>query len=287
MGSALVGSPFLLAPWPSGKAEDCKSSIVGSIPTGASAGQRRLPAVAGAGLRREAARSRPPVSGQARPAEALPSLVTLLVRLAASLYPETPGQVRRATARREEAPVCGRSRPRPRAAGRVGVGRPGGFRGGRPTASGLLVLVAACFAAGGCAEPDDEGPAPPAETPALPRVDTMQVLMDEYTISMPLVLPAGPHPVRFVNAGFEEHNIYFRRKEDTAEDAAPAWVLERRLNPGERRVVTVELEPGAYTAICDFSGHDGRGMFTDFTVAPAADSPGQPPGQPDSVAPAS
>ena len=145
------------------------------------------------------------------------------------------------------------------------------------TASGLLVLVAACFAAGGCAEPDDERPAPPAETPAPPRVDTMQVLMDEYTISMPLVLPAGPHPVRFVNAGFEEHNIYFRRKDDTA----PAWVLERRLNPGERRVVTVELEPGAYTAICDFSGHDGRGMFTDFTVAPAADAPGQP----DSVAP--
>jgi len=31
------GLPFLYpAPWPSGKAEDCKSSIVGSIPTGAS-----------------------------------------------------------------------------------------------------------------------------------------------------------------------------------------------------------------------------------------------------------
>lgn len=102
--------------------------------------------------------------------------------------------------------------------------------------------------------------------------------MDEYTISMPLVLPAGSHPVRFVNAGFEEHNIYFRRKAATS----PAWVLERRLNPGERRVVTVELEPGAYTAICDFSGHDGRGMFTDFKVAPPSDS-----GAPDSAASAS
>ena len=103
--------------------------------------------------------------------------------------------------------------------------------------------------------------------------------MDEYSISMPLAFPAGPHPVRFVNAGFEEHNIYFRRKEETA----PAWVLERRLNPGERRVVTVELEPGTYTAICDFSGHDGRGMFTDFTVEPVA---GSAPAS-DSVAPAS
>ena len=100
----------------------------------------------------------------------------------------------------------------------------------------------------------------------------MQILMDEYTISMPLVLPAGPHPVRFVNAGFEEHNIYFRRMEDTL----AAWVLERRLNPGERRVATVELEPGDYLAICDFSGHDGRGMFTEFTVTPAADSPERP-----------
>lgn len=92
--------------------------------------------------------------------------------------------------------------------------------------------------------------------------------MDEYTISMPLVLPAGPHPVRFVNVGFEEHNIHFRRMEDTL----PAWVLQRRLNPGERRVATVDLAPGAYLAICDFSGHDGRGMFTDFTVTPAVDS---------------
>ncbi len=140
------------------------------------------------------------------------------------------------------------------------------------------MLATACFAAGGCEAPDEDQPAPSVETPPPPRVDTMQVLMDEYTISMPLVLPAGPHPVRFVNAGFEEHNIYFRRMEDTL----AAWVLERRLNPGERRVVTVELEPGAYMAICDFSGHDGRGMFTDFMVAPAADSPEQP----DSVAPA-
>ena len=111
----------------------------------------------------------------------------------------------------------------------------------------------------------------------------MQILMDEYTISMPLILPAGPHPVRLVNAGFEEHNIYFRRKEATS----PAWVLERRLNPGERRVVTVELEPGAYTAICDFSGHDARGMFTDFTVESAAESTADAPGVADSVAPAS
>ncbi len=103
--------------------------------------------------------------------------------------------------------------------------------------------------------------------------------MDEYSISMPITIPAGPHPVRFVNAGFEEHNIYFRMQGSTS----PAWVLERRLNPGERRVVTVELEPGAYTAICDFSGHDGRGMFTDFTVEPARDSSAMS----DSVAPAS
>ncbi len=95
--------------------------------------------------------------------------------------------------------------------------------------------------------------------------------MDEYTISMPLVLPAGSHPMRFVNVGFEEHDIHFRARGDTVR----AWVLGRRLGPGERRVATVELEPGAYTAICDFSGHDGRGMYADFTVeeADSAEAP--------------
>ena len=143
------------------------------------------------------------------------------------------------------------------------------------------MLAAICLAAGGCAEPGAEQAVPAAESPssAPSPADTMQVLMDEYSISMPIAIPTGPHPIRFVNAGFEEHNIYFRRVGSTS----PAWVLERRLNPGERRVVTVELEPGAYTAICDFSGHDGRGMFMDFRVEPASDSAGVS----DSVAPTS
>lgn len=97
--------------------------------------------------------------------------------------------------------------------------------------------------------------------------DTVEVLMDEYSISMPSTVPAGSNVVRFANAGFEEHNIYFRRK---GEESA-AWTLERRMNPGERRVATVELDPGSYTAICDFSGHDGRGMFVDFVVLAGPD----------------
>lgn len=152
----------------------------------------------------------------------------------------------------------------------------------RAAKRGVVVLMAVWSAGGGCAQPDADQSVPDPDSrissPAPPGVDTMQVLMDEYSISMPATVPAGPHPMRFVNAGFEEHNIYFREKgSDT-----PAWVLERRLNPGERRVMTVELAPGAYTAICDFSGHDGRGMFVDFTVEP---TPAREE-RPDSVAPA-
>ena len=137
------------------------------------------------------------------------------------------------------------------------------------------MLATVWIAVIGCGEPSGEPtPDPPveAQSSSLPGVDTMRVLMDEYSISMPVTIPEGAHPVRFVNAGFEEHNIFFRKKGSTT----AAWVMERRLNPGERRVATVELEPGDYTAICDFSGHDGRGMFVDFTVEPApraADTP--------------
>ena len=143
--------------------------------------------------------------------------------------------------------------------GPVGRGR------GEPRVVAAFLLLLTLL---GCGADEREAEVEAAD--ALPEVgiaaasgpDTVEVLMDEYSISMPSTVPAGPNVVRFANAGFEEHNIYFRRKGEES----PAWTLERRMNPGERRVATVELDPGSYTAICDFSGHDGRGMFVDFAV---------------------
>ena len=92
--------------------------------------------------------------------------------------------------------------------------------------------------------------------------DTVEVILDEFWIGMPLVLPAGRTVLRLKSQGFEEHNLLFVRKQADS----VVWETEGRLDPFESRIVTLDLEPGAYTAVCDFSGHEGRGMFLDFTV---------------------
>jgi uncharacterized cupredoxin-like copper-binding protein len=92
--------------------------------------------------------------------------------------------------------------------------------------------------------------------------DTVEVILDEFWIGMPLVLPAGRTVLRLKSQGFEEHNLLFVMKPADS----VVWETEGRLNPFESRIVMLDLEPGEYTAVCDFSGHEGRGMFLDFTV---------------------
>ena len=90
----------------------------------------------------------------------------------------------------------------------------------------------------------------------------VEIDMDEYSILMDLVMPAGPVSLRLANRGFEEHNLLFV----VMETDSTIWETDRRLSPGERRTVALAFEPGAYKAVCDFSGHEGRGMFTEFVV---------------------
>ena len=94
------------------------------------------------------------------------------------------------------------------------------------------------------------------------RVDTVRVTLDEYSIGIPAVLPSGLNVLKLESRGFEEHNLLFVLKEADS----VVWETEGRLSPYETRVVTVDLVPGAYTVVCDFSGHEGRGMFTDLLV---------------------
>ena len=94
------------------------------------------------------------------------------------------------------------------------------------------------------------------------RIDTVRVTLDEYSVGMPAVLPAGPNVLKLESRGFEEHNLLFVLRESDS----LVWETEGRLSPYETRVVTVDLVPGAYTVVCDFSGHEGRGMFTDLLV---------------------
>ncbi|SVB60499.1 uncharacterized protein METZ01_LOCUS213353 [marine metagenome] len=92
--------------------------------------------------------------------------------------------------------------------------------------------------------------------------DTVEIILDEYWIGMPSVLPSGRTVLRLENHGFEEHNLLFVMKQADS----VVWETEGRLSPFESRIVTSYFEPGIYSAVCDFSGHEGRGMFLDFTV---------------------
>ena len=67
---------------------------------------------------------------------------------------------------------------------------------------------------------------------------------------------------RLKSQGFEEHNLLLVMKQADS----VVWETEGRLSPFESRIVTLDLDPGMYMAVCDFSGHEGRGMFLDFTV---------------------
>lgn len=142
-----------------------------------------------------------------------------------------------------------------------------------------VALTAGLFAAGalwsacrGGALPDaEEGSASPqAEPAASSRPDTIDVTLEDYVIVMPGSVPAGA-VLRIRNLGAEEHNLRFVREGETE----PAWSTDVNLGPGDTLVLTLELEPGSYQALCDFAGHDARGMLRAISVEDAGPTAGQ------------
>ena len=127
--------------------------------------------------------------------------------------------------------------------------------------AGLVLFVTSCS---GDADGGDAQKAPDSGATETTRsgADTVRVTLDEYSIGIPRVLPAGRNVLRLESLGFEEHNLLFVLNDSDS----LVWETERRLSPYETRTVSVDLVPGAYTVVCDFSGHEGRGMFTELTV---------------------
>ncbi len=112
----------------------------------------------------------------------------------------------------------------------------------------------------------DPAEAPRAISPAVGervRADTVNVVLEEYLIAMPGVIAAGPTTLRISNRGVEEHNFQLRDAVDSL-----VWRTEGNLSPGETLVMRLDLEPGNYAAVCDFAGHDARGMRTAVTARP-------------------
>ena len=133
----------------------------------------------------------------------------------------------------------------------------------RPAHSAPISLLVACaIIVSACGE----GGAPPPSEPAVVAEQVegalVEIDVDEYVVLMDPVVPAGTVTLKLVNRGFEEHNLLFV----VTESDSTVWETARRLGPAERRTVVLDLEPGAYKAVCDFSGHESRGMFTEFVV---------------------
>jgi len=96
--------------------------------------------------------------------------------------------------------------------------------------------------------------------------DTVSVYLTEYAIGIPETLPSRGTVLRVLNEGAEIHNLRFR----TAAGEF-VWSLDQEMSPGDTGVYEVELAPGEYTVICDFAGHDSRGMRTTVTVEAVPD----------------
>ena len=132
----------------------------------------------------------------------------------------------------------------------------------------FTLIISACIE--GEAPPSDESETGVAVAATDPEEVLVEIEFDEYIIFMDAVVPSGPVTLRLANRGFEEHNLLFV----VAESDSTVWEIERRVSPGERRTVTLDLKPGMYRAVCDFADHEDRGMSTEFEVRETTPSDG-------------
>ena len=129
-----------------------------------------------------------------------------------------------------------------------------------PLLAAFTFIISACGEVGAPPSSESETGASVAATD--PEEVLVEIDLDEYDILMDAVMPAGLVTLRLVNRGFEEHNLLFV----VLESDSTVWETQRRLSPGETRTVALDLEAGDYRAVCDFSGHEGRGMIVNFVV---------------------
>ena len=128
----------------------------------------------------------------------------------------------------------------------------------------ILLVILATFILSACGErgtPPSSGSetaAPVAATDAEGAI--VEIDLDEFVVLMDARLPTGPMTLRLANRGFEEHNLAFF----VLESDSIVWETDGRLNPGERRSVTLDLAAGEYRAVCNFSDHEDRGMIVEF-----------------------
>ncbi len=123
--------------------------------------------------------------------------------------------------------------------------------GGAAIRAATLLLLAILTAA--CARQVSVESEPPGGQ------ETVEVRLDEWSIDMPMAVPAGDVAFRVRNTGSVAHN--FEVEGDGVERAFPS-----DLAPGETRTMTVTLAPGTYEIYCPVADHAERGMSRTLTV---------------------
>jgi uncharacterized cupredoxin-like copper-binding protein len=134
-------------------------------------------------------------------------------------------------------------------------------------AAWLWVFVAVLLVLAGCSpapSAPSTGQTPEAGETAAPQLpdtgaNTVPVELEEFVITMPASLPAGPTVFEIANVGTEEHSFEI---EGQGIEAG----LDQHLQPGETATLEVDLAPGTYTVYCPVEDHADEGMRMDLTV---------------------
>ena len=133
----------------------------------------------------------------------------------------------------------------------------------RAALAGWLTVVAACGGdAGDGAGSEAATPEATAVDGADPATDEepgVAVFLTEYLIDMPVVIDAGEVRISVTNEGVEDHNLRLLR----AGTDEVVWQTEGNVGSGATIEAVFELPAGEYLAVCDFAGHDSRGMFVE------------------------
>lgn len=155
-----------------------------------------------------------------------------------------------------------------------------------------VVVAAAIVGSAACAasersEPSDSGEASSVST----APHEMTVVARDFAFEIPDTVPAGVTTIRMKNEGPDLHHFFLVKLADgktldnllaeTRGDALPDWAVmmggPNSPVPGGEAVVTVDLEPGNYAALCVIPAPDGiphvaKGMSTSFTVVPGPET---------------
>lgn len=118
------------------------------------------------------------------------------------------------------------------------------FLGGMFIATiGFVALVLGAIALGG-------GSSAPTQT-------TLNISVQEFSITGDLVAPAGEVTLLIANNGSMTHNVEVRDLGQVSPDVGPGGTVSLALG---------DLGPGTYELFCNIAGHEGSGMVTTLTV---------------------